>query len=74
MEQNKWLVIGKDMDGITGYCAVHSSDVKEYHSGCYWGGIAKGLSMHKAEIQKLADELNAKNEPAPENPLRQIKL
>jgi hypothetical protein len=70
MTTNKWVVIGKDMDGITGYAAVHSTDVAEYRSGCYWGGIAQGLSMHKAEIQKLADELNAKNEPAPENPFR----
>lgn len=70
MSDNKWIVIGKDMDGITGYCAVHSLDVKEYLGGSYWGGITRGLSMDKAEIQKLADELNAKNEPAPENPFR----
>lgn len=74
MEQNKWLVIGKDMDGITGYSAVHSSDVNEYRSGCYWGGIARGLSMNQNEIKQLADELNAKNEPAPENPFRRMKL
>jgi hypothetical protein len=68
--ENKWVVIGKDMDGIIGYSAVHTLDVKDYQSGSYWGGITRGLSMHKAEIQKLADELNAKNEPAPENKFR----
>ena len=72
-QTNKWLVVGKDMDGITGYSAVHESDIAEYRSGCYWGGIAQGLSMNKQEIQKLADELNARNESAPVNPFRGIK-
>ena len=67
---NKWIVIGKDMDGITGYSAIHELDKSDYLSGCYWGGIAKGLSMSKKEIQELADELTARNEPRPENPLR----
>lgn len=70
--ENKWIVIGKDMDGLIGYSVVHSLDAKSYRSGCYWGGITKGLSLHKAEMQLLADELNAKNEPAPENPFRNL--
>ena len=68
--QNKWLVIGSDMDGLTGYQVVHSLDARNLRSGNYWGGIVKGLSLNKAEMQILADELNAKNEPAPENPFR----
>lgn len=73
MSNGKWVVIGKDMDGITGYCAVHADDVNEYRSGCYWSGITKGLSMYKSEIQELADELNAQNTPRPNNPFRVSK-
>ena len=69
-DQNKWVVIGSDMDGITGYQVVHSSDYLEVKSGSYWGGLTRGLSMRKSEMQKLADELNEKNEPAPNNPMR----
>jgi len=69
-DQNKWLVIGSDMDGLTGYQVVHSIDARSLRSGSYWGGIVKGLSLNKAEMQVLADELNAKNEPPPENPYR----
>lgn len=69
-EQNKWLVIGSDMDGLTGYQVVHSLDARSVRSGSYWGGVVKGLSLNKAEMQTLADELNAKGEPAPENPFR----
>lgn len=70
-DQNKWVVIGSDMDGITGYQVVHSSDYLEVISpGVKWGGLTRGLSMSKSEMQKLADELNEKNEPAPNNPFR----
>ena len=69
-DQNKWLVIGSDMDGISGYQVVHSSDYLEVKSGSYWGGLTRGLSMSKSEMQKLADALNEKNEPAPDNPFR----
>ena len=69
-DQNKWIVIGSDMDGITGYQVVHTRDYLEVTSGMYWGGLTKGLSMHRSEMQALADELNAKNEPPPENPFR----
>ena len=72
--QDKWVVIGKDMDGIIGYSAVHTSDVAEYRSGSYSGSIAKGLSMNKSEIQLLADELNARNEPPADNPFRLHKV
>lgn len=68
--QNKWLVIGSDMDGITGYQVVHSSDYLEVTSGCYSSGLTRGLSMSKSEMQNLADELNDNNEPAPENAMR----
>lgn len=71
-DQNKWVVIGSDMDGITGYQVVHSSDYLEVKSGCYWGGLTRGLSMNKSEMQELADELNEKNEPAPDNPMRNV--
>jgi len=70
--QNKWLVIGNDMDGLTGYQVVHSLDALSVRSGSYWGGVVKGLSLNKAEMQSLADELNAKGEPAPENPFRKM--
>jgi hypothetical protein len=69
-EQNNWVVVGKDMDGLTGYSVIHNLDVRSYRNGFYWSGIVKGLSLQKAEMQVLADELNAKNEPAPENPFR----
>ena len=70
-DQNKWVVIGSDMDGITGYQVVHSSDYLEVISpGVKWGGLTRGLSMSKSEMQKLADKLNEKNEPAPDNPFR----
>lgn len=72
--EHKWVVVGKDMDGIIGYAAVHTTDVREYQSGTYWGGIAKGLSMNKAEIQQLANDLNDRNEPPPENPFRRMKI
>jgi hypothetical protein len=70
--ENKWIVIGKDMDGLTGYTVVHSLDSRDYLNGNYWGGIIKGLSLDKAEMQTLADQLNAKSEPAPENPYRRV--
>lgn len=72
--QNKWVVVSKDMDGLTGYQVVHSSDVNNYRSGVYWSAITRGLSLQKSEMQKLADELNAKNEPAPDNPFRNIRV
>lgn len=72
--ENKWLVIGRDMDGLTGYSVVHSLDARDYRNGSYWGGIVKDLSLNKAEMQLVADELNAKNEPPPENPFRGVFL
>ncbi len=71
-KENKWVVIGQDMDGLTGYVAVHSLDVRSYNSGSYLGSITRGLSLNRAEVQKIADELNAKGEPAPENPFRNV--
>ena len=72
IDKNKWVVIGKDMDGLIGYVTIHSSDVEDYLKGVYSGRIIKGISLNRQEMQKLADELNAKNEPAPENTLRGV--
>jgi len=72
--QTKWVVVASDMDGLTGYQVVHSLDVECVRSGSYWGGIVRGLSLRKSEMEQLAFELNAKNEPAPENPYRNLKV
>jgi hypothetical protein len=53
-----YIVVGEDMDGIVGYTVVHKKDEREFRSGCYNGSIMNGLSMNKAEMQKLADEMN----------------
>lgn len=53
-----YIVIGQDMDGITGYTVIHKKDEKQYRSGSYNMGITNGLSMNKSEMQKLADEMN----------------
>jgi hypothetical protein len=73
MIEKNWIVVGSDMDGLTGYQVVHRLDERSIRSGSYWGGIVKGLSLNKAEMQTLADELNVANEPAPENPYRGIR-
>lgn len=70
--EHKWIVVGTDMDGITGYQCVSTLDEAELRSGSYWGGITEGLSMSSKEMQILADKLNANNTPAPENPYRGI--
>jgi hypothetical protein len=69
-KENKWVVVSSDMDGLTGHQVVHSSDVATVRSGSYLGGLVKDLSLDRAEMQKVADELNARNEPPPENPFR----
>ena len=71
-DQNKWMVVSSDMDGLTGHQVVHSTHARKIHSGCYWGGIVEGLSLNKAEMQKLADKLNAENKPPSDNPLANI--
>ena len=71
-EQNKWVVVGSDMDGLTGYQVVHSTHVRKIHSGCYWGGIVEGLSLNKAEMQTLADELTKQNKAPSDHPLTQL--
>jgi hypothetical protein len=72
-KENKWVVVSSDMDGLTGHQVVHSSDAAQVRSGTYWGGLVKDLSLDRAAMQKVADELNAKNEPPPENPFRNIR-
>jgi hypothetical protein len=70
--ENKWVVIGSDMDGLTGYQVVHSTHAHKIRSGCYWGGIVEGLSLNRAEMQELADKLNSENQAPSEDPLAQI--
>jgi hypothetical protein len=53
-----YIVVGEDMDGITGWTVVHKKDEAQYRSGCYNMGITNGLSMNKSEMQKKADEMN----------------
>ena len=67
---NKWVVVASDMDGLTAYQVVHSSDVSQVLSGCYNGNLIKDFSLNKSEMMKVADQLNANNEPAPYNPFR----
>lgn len=69
-----WLVVARDMDGLTAFSAVHALDADDMRRGSYWGGISKCLTLDPAEAQRVADELNAKGEPAPENPLRGIRF
>ena len=57
-----YIVVGRDMDGITGYTVVHKNDEREFLSGFYHSKIMNGLSMSKSEMQKLADEMNTKSE------------
>jgi hypothetical protein len=70
IKENKWIVVSSDMDGLTGHQVVHSLDAPSVRSGSYWGGVVKDISLDKTEMQKVADELNARNEPPPENPYR----
>ncbi len=55
-----YIVVGEDMDGITGWTVVHKKDESKYRSGCYNMGITNGLSILKSEMQKLADKMNNK--------------
>jgi hypothetical protein len=70
--ENKWIVIGSDMDGLTGYQVVHSTHAHKIRSGCYWNGIVEGLSLNRAEMQELADKLNTENQKPSDHPLTQI--
>jgi hypothetical protein len=55
-----YIVVGRDMDGITGYTVIHKKDEREFKSSMYRSEIMNGLSMNKSEMQKLADEMNNK--------------
>jgi len=70
--ENKWVVIGSDMDGLTGYQVVHSTHAHKIRSGCYWGGIVEGLSLNRAEMQVLADTLNSENKAPSNDPLAKL--
>ena len=56
-----YIVVGKDMDGITSYTVIHKKDENEWKSGYYHSSIMNGLSMNKSEMQKLADKMNITN-------------
>lgn len=64
-QEKNWVLVHEDNDGIIGFTAVHRLDVSEFKSGTYWGGITKGYSLRKEEIENLVKELNEKNEPRP---------
>ena len=53
-----YIVVGRDMDGVTGYSVIHKNDEKEFWSGCYRGSIINGLSLNKSQMEKLADKMN----------------
>ena len=53
-----YIVVGSDMDGITGFTVVHKDNEKEFKSGCYRGEIMNGLSMSRKEMQEKADKMN----------------
>lgn len=55
-----YIVVGRDMDGVTGYTVIHKKDESEWNSSCYRSEIMHGLSMNKSDMQKLADEMNNK--------------
>jgi hypothetical protein len=71
-DQNKWIVVGSDMDGLTGYQVVHSTHAHKIRSGCYWGGIVEGFSLDKEALQKVADKLNAENKQPSNDPLARL--
>ena len=56
-----YIVVGEDMDGITGYTVIHKKDERQYRSGSYHMSITHGLSMLKSEMQELADKMNNQN-------------
>jgi len=55
-----YIVVGRDMDGVTGYTVVHKKDEQEFYSTMYRSEIMNGLSLNKAEMQELADKMNNK--------------
>jgi hypothetical protein len=55
---NKYIVVGKDMDGLTGWMVIDRANKDELYSGAYRGSIMLGLSLDKKEMVELADNLN----------------
>tara|TARA_R100000951_G_scaffold28525_1_gene24439 strand:+ start:65 stop:280 length:216 start_codon:yes stop_codon:yes gene_type:complete len=53
-----YIVVGADMDGITGFTVVHKDNEKEFNSGNYRGEIMNGLSINRKEMQDKADKMN----------------
>jgi len=53
-----YIVVSADGDGVDYYTVVHKKDEREFYSGCYSSTITHGNSLRKAEMQKLADEMN----------------
>ena len=57
-----YIVVGEDMDGITGFTVVHKDNEREFNSGCYSSEIMNGLSMSRKEMQDKADKMNLETE------------
>jgi len=53
-----YIVVGSDMDGITGYQVIHKDNEREWRSGCYSSEITHGISMNKQVMKDLADKMN----------------
>ena len=70
--ENKWVVVAKDMDGLTAYQVVHSTHAHKIRSGCYWTGIVEGSSLYRAEMQELADKLTLENRAPSDNPMARL--
>ena len=68
-----WIVRTKYWDGVPAHEVIHRSDLSSIEQGMYAPGVVKGMSINRAEMQRLADTLNEQNEPAPDNPFRTFK-
>jgi len=53
-----YIVVGKDMDGVTGWQVIHKKDEYLFYSSCYPSTITHGLSMRKSEMEELANKMN----------------
>ena len=71
-EQNKWVVVASDMDGLTGYQVVHSTHANKIRRGVYWSGIVEGLSLDRNAMQELADKLTRENKQPSDHPLTRL--
>lgn len=60
MKNLRYIVAGRDMDGISGYYVVdtHSELYKLYGTDICGSGHTYGLSHSKKEMAALADKMN----------------